>query len=684
MLTSGVASLSTGVSSLQKDALQWNSGLGAYDASHGSGSAQKITNVAAATLSATSTDAVNGSQLYNTNSSVASLSTAIGVTTASTTTSLSTGISSTGSAVSSLSTGVSSLRQDALQWNSALGAYDASHGSGSAQKITNVAAATLSSTSTDAVNGSQLYTTNQNLTALSTSVTSGSVGTIQRSGSATNVTVLTASGGTAASPGATQKLTNLANGTVNATSSDAVTGGQLYAVSQNVTSLQTDALLWNSTLGAFDASHGSGVAQKITNVAIGTVSSTSVDAINGSQLYATSKSIANAIGGGAAVNPDGTISAPTYTVQGNSYSSVGSAMGAVDNSLTSLTTQVSTISNGGGVKYSHTNSSLADSQAIGANSLAAGPAAVATGANSIASGTNARSVGDGSTAIGANAVANNAGDVALGSGSTTQAAVQTSTMVVNGTTYNVAGTATSTVSFGSSGAERTITNIAGGRVTATSTDAINGSQLYATNQQVSNLGTQVSTIGTTAKNSVQYDTNAAGNKTNSITLQGGDPNAPVVITNVAAGTADTDAVNMKQFKSYTQAASISANSYTDNRIAYAISSANTYTDTKAAQTLSEANAYTDSKFSVLSSSVASARREARQAAAIGLAAASLRYDDRPGKLSAAIGGGAWRGQGAFAMGLGYMSEDQSLRASFSATTGGGQWGFGTGVSFTLN
>ena len=78
------------------------------------------------------------------------------------------------------------------------------------------------------------------------------------------------------------------------------------------------------------------------------------------------------------------------------------------------------------------------------------------------------------------------------------------------------------------------------------------------------------------------------------------------------------------------------------------------------------------------------RAEARQAAAIGLAAASLRYDDRPGKLSAAIGGGIWRGEGAAAFGLGYTNEDQTMRANVSATTAGGEWGIGAGLSFTFN
>ncbi|MDT4889514.1 Autotransporter adhesin BtaE [compost metagenome] len=101
-------------------------------------------------------------------------------------------------------------------------------------------------------------------------------------------------------------------------------------------------------------------------------------------------------------------------------------------------------------------------------------------------------------------------------------------------------------------------------------------------------------------------------------------------------------------------------------------------------TLNQANNYTDYKFGQLNQEIGEVRTEARQAAAIGLAAASLRYDDRPGKASVAVGGGFWRGEGAVAFGGGYTSEDGRLRSNLSATTAGGHWGVGAGVSFTLN
>ena len=104
----------------------------------------------------------------------------------------------------------------------------------------------------------------------------------------------------------------------------------------------------------------------------------------------------------------------------------------------------------------------------------------------------------------------------------------------------------------------------------------------------------------------------------------------------------------------------------------------------AAQTLNQANAYTDYMFGQLNQGISEVRTEARQAAAIGLAAASLRYDDRPGKASVAVGGGYWRSEGAVAIGAGYTSEDGRIRSNLSGTTTGGNWGVGAGISFTLN
>ena len=88
--------------------------------------------------------------------------------------------------------------------------------------------------------------------------------------------------------------------------------------------------------------------------------------------------------------------------------------------------------------------------------------------------------------------------VVLGSHSTAESSdvVSTPSYTYAGGTVNFAGTApVSTVSVGATNQERTITHVAAGRVSAESTDAINGSQLYGANQQIDNLYNKISNIG---------------------------------------------------------------------------------------------------------------------------------------------------------------------------------------------
>jgi autotransporter adhesin len=233
-------------------------------------------------------------------------------------------------------------------------------------------------------------------------------------------------------------------------------------------------------------------------------------------------------------------------------------------------------------------------------------------------GNGAAASADNAIAIGAGAKATQANSLALGANSTTTANLSDAayTPVVGATT---AGVATGEVSVGSPGSERRITNVAAG---SAATDAVNVSQL----QSLANV-------------SVKYDTNSAGSPTNHITLGGGNPSAPVTISNVGPAVYGTDAVNLDQM---------------------------------------------NNAFNQLNGQIQQAQKDAWRGAAIGIAAASLRYDDRPGKLSVAAGGGVWHGEGALSFGLGYTSENGRVRADASATTSGGQWGVGGGLSVTLN
>lgn len=125
--------------------------------------------------------------------------------------------------------------------------------------------------------------------------------------------------------------------------------------------------------------------------------------------------------------------------------------------------------------------------AIGGQSIALGQASVARGDQSTAVGSGAKTEARFSTAVGTNAKANHYSSVAVGFNSTTSDFKGVVNTTIDGVTYgNFAGhRPTSVVSFGSEGFERQLQNVAAGNVTKTSTDAVNGSQLYAVASQVS-------------------------------------------------------------------------------------------------------------------------------------------------------------------------------------------------------
>ncbi len=226
--TSAIADINTSITNLSSDNLSWNETTNSFSASHGSSTTNKITNVAAGELSEESTDAVNGSQLFETNEKVDQNTTDIAANTTNITQN-STAIENLNTSVSDINTSITGLTDNALLWDEDTGAFSANHG-GSTSKITNVAAGALSEDSTDAVNGSQLYETNQKVD---------------------------------------QNTSAIAD------------------INTSITNLGTDALSWDDEEGAFSASHGTSGTNKITNVAAGEIASDSTDAINGSQLYET-------------------------------------------------------------------------------------------------------------------------------------------------------------------------------------------------------------------------------------------------------------------------------------------------------------------------------------------------------------------------------------------------------------
>ncbi|EPE1508915.1 YadA-like family protein, partial [Salmonella enterica] len=504
--TTNITNLSTEIDGLSEDALQWNANAGAFSASHGTTATNKITNLAAGTVSGTSTDAVNGSQLYGASSSVVnalgggSVVNADGSISAPTYSVAGGDYNSVGDALTAIDDDmnvmgntVTDLAQDALQWDDNLKAYSAKHGTVDTNKITNVAAGDVSATSTDAVNGSQLKTTNDavatnttNITNLSTEIDGLSEDALKWNGT----DAFSASHGSAT----TNKITNVAAGDVSATSTDAVNGSQLKTTNDavatnttNITNLSTeidglseDALQWNGT--AFSASHGSATTNKITNVAAGDINAKSTDAINGSQLYDLSGEIASYFGGGAAVSDTGEFTGPTYTIGSQDYTSVGDALDAINASFnTSLGDALLWDSNAGAFSASHGTSTTNK---------------IINVANGDVNATSTDAVNGGQLYGVSNSVAD-----ALGGDATVNAdgTISAPNYTIAGNSYNNVGDALEAIdddallwdedkgAFNAAhGTETTskITNVADGDISATSKDAVNGSQLNTTNMMI--------------------------------------------------------------------------------------------------------------------------------------------------------------------------------------------------------
>ena len=150
----------------------------------------------------------------------------------------------------------------------------------------------------------------------------------------------------------------------------------------------------------------------------------------------------------------------------------GSAAGADQDKITTVT--AGTVKGNMAGAFGYKNTINADNAyTVGSNSTVSADGAMVLGNNASVTAKNGM-------ALGSNTKVANENAVALGAGSETAAAVATLSATINGTAHNFAGiNPASTVSVGKAGSERTITNVAAGRISATSTDAINGSQLYA-------------------------------------------------------------------------------------------------------------------------------------------------------------------------------------------------------------
>ncbi len=609
-------------------------------------------------------------------------------------------------------------------------------------------------------------------------------------------------------------LGNVASGTVAAGSTEAVNGDQLFATNGAVTNNSTAItnLTNNVANGAIGPVRyadpatptvpnggvptndvtlvGAGAgAVGLHNIRDGALGAGSTDAVNGGQMAGLGGSVAAAIGGSSAYDPATNAVTTGLSLGGVTYGSVQAAFDAVNGS----------VNGGAGNRFFRVQSVGGDAAVAADDAVAIGPDATVSAANSVALGrgaTAARGANAGYAAIGLAAPQASAGEVSIGAaGSARQltnvAAGSADTDAVN--VAQLAGVAGQVTALGTSavqydGADRTrvtlagtggttISNVRSGAVSATSTDAVNGAQLFATNAAITtnstaitNLANSVANGGTgpvrysdpispttpnggtptndltlvgaaaapvalhnvangaivsgstdavnggqiyglalTAVNAVAYDTDATGTRTNTVTLQGGDPAAAVRVTNVAAGAVaagSTDAVNGGQLQATNQAvAAVQTTAGTaltlgQNSVQYdnprrsditlgsgggtaasaPVALHNVAAGTSATDAVNvaqlgsglsnavgQANAYTDQRLAAVSFDLRRVRRDSAAGTAGALAAAGLPQAYEAGRGMIAFAGGTYRGQSAFALGLSKAMDDGHTVVKLSGT-----------------
>ncbi|MCA8423279.1 adhesin, partial [Burkholderia seminalis] len=492
---------------------------------------RQITNVAAGTQD---TDAVNLGQMTAeftktnnaiaaTNLTVSSLSTGLS-TTSNTVAGLSTGLSATNSTVAGLSTGLSSTNGTVAGLSTGLSATNST--------VAGLSTGLSSTNSTVAGLSTGLSSTNSTVAGLSTglSSTNSAVAGLSTGLSSTNSTV---AGHTSQISDIDDKLSKLESGTSGlvqqANPGDDITVGA------------------NTGGNAVDFSATGGTARTLKGVAAGDVSAASTEAVNGSQLHGVSDSVAAAIGGNSKVNSDGSISAPSFTVGDGSggtkiVNSVGDVVTNLDGRVTTNEGDIKKLADdiGSGTLGLVQQANPGDDITVGANTdgnavnfssktgartlkgVAAGDVsatsteavngaqlhgvsdsvAAAIGGNSKVNSDGSISapsftVGDGS---GGTKIVNSVGDVVTnldGRTTTNEGDIKKLADDIGSGTLGLvqqanpgdditvgANTDGNAVNFSSKTGARKLAGVAAGDVSATSTEAVNGSQLHGVSDSV--------------------------------------------------------------------------------------------------------------------------------------------------------------------------------------------------------
>ncbi|MET3590314.1 autotransporter adhesin [Bartonella silvatica] len=667
---------------------------------------------------------------------------------------------------------IEDISKDALLWSEDDRAFVALHGEDGSKtnsKLTFLKDGDISEESTDAINGSQINTIAGDIANYFGSGASFENGVFKgpkyslsliledgQVGKANYTDVGSALKGLDGNiQGVNNRLTNVSN-----------------EFNQKIEGISKDALLWSEDKQAFVALHGedgSKTNSKITYLLDGDISEESTDAINGSQINTIAGDIANYFGGGTSFE-NGAFKGPKYSlsliledgqVGKANYHDVGSALKGLDGNIQGVNNRLTNVSNEFNQKIEDISKDALlwseDEQAFVAlhgedgsktnsklkflldGDISSGSTDAITGNQLfLMSNQLAAYFGGGAKYENGQWIAPNFKitqvdeDGKIGEKKSYDNVAEAFDGVNNGMS-NINNRIDDVIKKVDSdalkwnenkkaydasrnGKPSKITGVANGKVEKDSKDAVNGGQLWETNERitgvekdvkhlnnrVNNISNTIADIGETvldidakvddiddkvndiAEDAVRYDRDKNGKKTNKITLVGGNPSEPVTIDKVADGkiaSGSKQAINGGQLHDYTKEQMKiildESKNYTDQRV-------NNIVIDAIDEAVERANNYTNMKFEALNYSIENVRKEARQAAAIGLAVSNLRYNDTPGKLSVGFGSGLWRSQSAFAFGAGYTSEKGNIRSNISVTTSGGHWGVGAGFNMTLN
>lgn len=458
---------------------------------------RRVVNVADARLNSTSSDAVTGKQLYATNSNVTKAQTAAdgakttataAQSTANTANSNANSALAKANAVSGLVSQVSAAGNVRLGGENTGTVLDVRNKSNAVRSITGLKDGALSTSSTEAVTGRQLNATNSNVTAARTAADAAKTTATAAQTTATTantnantalakantvsglVSQVSASGnvrlggentGTVLDvrnkSNAVRTITGLKDGALSTTSTEAVTGKQLNATNANVSKAQAAADATATRLNASAVALGAGAVAEQASYGISTALGNNAKAYNG-------KSVAMGADARATVDDAGN------KISGNAGVSIGagtrSGNGAVALGLDAVATGDRGVAVGheASGKGTHATALGFQSNASANQATAVGRGAVASSLYASALGNQASAKAQSALALGDRANAAHAGAVALGNGSAT--------------------TGTNQVSVGNDSLKRKVVNVADAALSTSSSEAVTGKQLHATNTSV--------------------------------------------------------------------------------------------------------------------------------------------------------------------------------------------------------